>query len=126
MNLYHLALARAVANIMRIHGGDSLLRRVTGGAYNVETSTMATSVAHVTVRTVVMDYTQRMSGLGVEKTLIRAGDKQVFMVPVEGQPAPQASRDTLVLGGEDFAIITVKEINPSGTKPYAYEILARQ
>lgn len=111
---------------MRLHGGQSVIRVTTGIEYDVETSTMVNTVTTFNVETVVMDYTQKFSGFGTESTLVKTGDKQVFVKVVDGLPVPVAGRDTLILSGEDFSIVSVKEINPSGIKAYVYEIFARQ
>lgn len=117
---------RTVSDMMRRFGGNGVLEVTKGGVYNPETSSVEPQVIEYAMRAMIFDYVPRMDGAGVEnKSLIRNGDKQMFVKTDPELPAPEAN-DRITFGGITYAVIVAKELNPSGSAPIYYELYLRE
>lgn len=118
-------IARTVMNMMRVRGGTSYLQVKVVPVYDPATSTAsAGGVEEYEVRTIVFDYLPKFSGeTTADGTMIKAGDKQVFMNPAN-IPKPKRG-DVVLLSGTKWTVVTVKDHNPSGSNSYLYELFVR-
>lgn len=118
---------RTVLQMMAARGGDGTLIAKGIPEYDPTTSSATSTDINYPVRVLVFDYIQKQAGLATENnSLIRTGDKQVFIKPYEGLPSPTAKDFTLVLKEVPYSVITVKEVNPSNANVYLYELFVRQ
>lgn len=118
-------IARTVLNLMKTKGGISYLQIKTASVYDPATSTtLPGTLEEFETRTIALDYYPKFAGeTTTDGTLIKAGDKQIFMHPA-GVPKPKRG-DVVLHAGQKFTIVTVKDFNPSGANSYLYEIFAR-
>lgn len=120
-------IVRTVSNMILRYGGECTVIVPTEGAYNYETSSVDIIETPYIVKMIAFDYLQRLAGTGAESnSLIRNGDKQIFMMLAAGQPLPNPVTDSVVYKGIKHNIITVKDINPSGLKSYILEVFCRE
>ncbi len=115
---------RTVLNMMTRFGGDFIMSAPDVSSYDVSTSTATVTPVQHTVRAIIMDYVPKLEGVG-NGSLIQSGDKQVFMKPDDAIPAPDPLINTLLINGVKYRIVTIKELNPSGTKVVLYEMYVR-
>jgi hypothetical protein len=69
---------------------------------------------------VVIEYTDR----DLDGTQIKIGDKQVILEALSGMTEPQ-TKDALIIGGIEHAIVNVKPISPAGVV-VIYELQVRR
>jgi hypothetical protein len=103
------------------------------GVYDDDTGTYTTSDSSYEVNCLVFDKTLQSNGTQTDKnTLIQAGDKQVFIQPVEKDkdvnplPRIKPERDSILLSGVKYGIVTFKEINPSQSDCILIELYVRK
>lgn len=130
-NLYSI-----VKNILGREGQSATLvqqPKGTQGTYDVETGVFTGSApVSTTVKVVVLDYALITNGKVVSNnTLIESNDKECYMdaksslgVDLASKPSPTG--DTLVINGETWRIMNVKEVNPSGSYTVMYNLLLRK
>lgn len=90
-------------------GRDVTRRAYSTGAYDPATGQVTPSTADTTRKGVLFDF-----GAGqtlVRGTLIQAGDKRMLL----DATGPVASQDNFIVGGLEYVVISVGEINPAGT-----------
>ncbi len=117
---------RTVLNMMNMFGGDSILVVSSEGAYNPQTSSVSRTETQHAIKTLAFDYIQKHDGESVmSNTLIRSGDKQLYVQP-STFPRPRAKTDSVIYKGIKHSIVTIKEINPSGTSIVLYELFIRE
>ena len=120
-------IVRTVSNMIIRYGGVCTLVVTRPGDYDYDTSSCPVVTTNYPVKMISFDYNQRMSGVGVEdSSLIRNGDKQLFMMLSPGQPVPSPGNDSIIFKGIKHNVITVKDINPSGLKSYVLEVYCRE
>ncbi len=107
-------------------------QKSTEGSYNPDTGefTKATATS-TTVRVVLIDYALTSNGLQTKSgTLIEANDKQCYM-DAKATNGTDISRavsavDHLVIDGETWRVMNVKEYNPSGSYTIMYDLMLRK
>jgi hypothetical protein len=121
-------LVRSVLTMMARYGGDATMVVVNGeGTYDPETSTTTSNEKEYPIRVLAQDYIQKSNGLMAQAGgLIQTGDKQFFILPKDGMPAPRPEVDYVIFEGRKWTVKTLKDYNPSGTKSYLYEVFARK
>lgn len=78
-------------------------------------------------KTIVLDYALQGNGDStMYNTLIRTGDKRVYLQPVVNMPRLNPASDIVMLNGVRHKIITYKEVNPSQTGNYLVEMFVRE
>jgi hypothetical protein len=126
---------RVVLNMMNLYGGSSTLQIHVTGAYDPDTSSSSDTITEYTVRTLMFDYNRPNDGVGSQaSTLIQNGDKQLLMMPynktVTGNAILniQPNKDSMKIGNDVWAIISIKELNPSNISGNAiyYELQIRK
>jgi len=115
-------IVRTINNLMQLRGGPVDLVATTPGVYNPDTSQVDTQVVTVTVRGLVFDAKESVS----PNSLIRAGDKQVFIQPQQDMPIPVPMSVELVYGGSRYSVVVVEELNPTGANVLLYELIVRR
>lgn len=121
MAFNYAATAATADRLIKRFGTSATLRRTISdaAAYDPATGTVAAPAAVDTVcSAVVIDYDQKM----IDGTLIRAGDKRVYM-SVIGVGLPLAA-DLFVWQTVTYTVMTVKPLAPAGVG-VLYEIQAR-
>lgn len=120
---------RVVANMMNRFGGEAqAIIPVEGqGAYNVETSEYETIPPMIyTIKVMVFDFTLQSNGTQTQPgSLIQAGDKQVFVQPLENMPKLKPNKDFILISDTKYKIVTYKELNPSQADNMLIELFVR-
>lgn len=126
---------RVVSQMMKKYGGSATINVVTGAQYDPTTSENIVTTVDYPVRAMFFDYVRKNEGVGTENnTLIKTGDKQVFIQPTHkadplAAPIPQIdpSKDKLTIGNTQYKIITVKQVNANMTDEgcILYELFVR-
>lgn len=124
-------LELTVIEFMNESGFVAFITRVSG-EYDPELSTVVNTSKTIPVRAIILDLTLQSNGLGEKLgTDILAGDKQLFVQPPRGSSGPiplqlDPGKDTVKVGTTVYKIVTVKEINTTGTYPILYELYIRR
>lgn len=94
--------------------------------YNPATSESNEIVSSFPVRIIPFDYMNKNEGTGTDSnTLIKTGDKQVFVLPDESFGSIDPTTDTLRIGDIIYNVITVKEMNPTASNIWYHELFVR-
>ena len=121
--MFNYANTAATADrLIKRFGASAILRRVLNdvAAYDPATGTVtAPTVVDTACSAVVIDYDQKM----IDGTLIRNGDKRVYM-SVVGVGLPLVA-DLFVWQSVTYACIAVKPLAPSGSIFVLYELQIR-
>lgn len=103
------------------------------GAYDTATSEYANIPVEVPCSILLLDLTRNNNGLSsVFGTEILAGDKECWMLPPEkadNTTMPlviDTTSDRLRVGNITYKIVTMKEANPTGANPIAYQFMLRR
>ena len=109
------------------------LLRVVEGEYDPATATVPTTTQEIAVQGILMDLTLQSNGLSVKyNTLIEAGDKEIYLRPphkTHGWPAPyeiSPASDKIRVGSVVYKIVTLKELNPTGSDPVLVSLYLRR
>jgi hypothetical protein len=105
---FYSELAATAAEIIAEFGGDATLRRKVPGVYDPATGLTTIVSTDQVVRCVVIDYPQRF----VDGTLIRVGDKQVYVGTAAGGMTPKVG-DSLLSGGVEYQVVNFKPLAPA-------------
>jgi hypothetical protein len=98
----------------------------TTSVYDDATSENIVTETRYNMRAMPFDYIRKEQGDGTAgQTLVRSGDKQVFLAPSQYITDIDPSADKLQLGTKIFRIVTVKEFNPTMTDVLYYELYVR-
>lgn len=120
-------IVKTIDNIINLYGGTCTIRSTSGEVYDPETSTTALEFTDYNVKMVAFDYLQRLSGTGAEtNSLVRTGDKQLYVKLLNDQPMPNPVTDSVIYKGIRHNIITIKDTNPSGNYSYILELFIRE
>lgn len=98
----------------------------TTSVYDDATSENIVTEKRYSMQAMPFDYINKNEGAStLGNTLIRSGDKQVFIKPNKFVKDINPAADTLQLGTKVFRIVTVKEINPTMCDVLYYELFVR-
>lgn len=118
-------IVKTVVDMMKRRGGDAQFISSGVPTYDPATSTAISGEVIYPVRALVFDYVAKSLGMGVQgDSLVRSGDKQVFIQP-SNFPRPIAKVDSFMYQGSRFSVIVAKEINPSGDNVLLHELHVR-
>src|SRR5689334_22608494 len=108
------SLDRTVASMMSKFGTTAYISVAISEEYDPSTSENTVTFQDYLVNIMVFDYVRKTEGEGTEKdTLIKTGDKQVYVQPPQktevglALPHLNANRDMLKIGSNTYKIITV-------------------
>jgi len=114
------AFDRTVASMISKFGTTANLSVAISEEYDPATSENTVMYQDYLVNIMVFDYVRKNEGEGTEQnTLIKTGDKQVFVQPPQktemGVSLPHLSpnRDFLKVNDKIYKIVTLKQYNPS-------------
>lgn len=110
MTFDYAELATTAEELLTEFGQDVTRTSYTAGTYDPATGATTPTTASTTRKGAIFDF-----GAGqtlVRGTLIQAGDKRL-LVDVDAAINPQ---DHFTVGGKEYVIISVGEINPAGTR----------
>lgn len=118
---------RVVMNMMQRYGATGSLVVTGPGAYNAATLKTEPQVVAHPVKMITMEFIQMSSGVKNRAgSMVKEGDKQVFIQPDETVPVPRPEIDKIIYKGIQHSIVTFKELNPSGDRAVLYELYVRQ
>lgn len=102
------------------------IQKFTDGGYNQNTSEQIQILTEYPVRTIPFDYINKFQGsTTLDNTLIRTGDKQVYVKPSQYVTSINPESDKLRMNGIVYKIITMKEVNPTLDNVLYYELFVR-
>lgn len=122
-----------VLAFLQDYGNTFTLVKPGAEAYDPATATVTQVNEEIPVQGILMDLTLQSNGLSAKYgTLVQAGDKEVYLrpphktdpliSPVEITP----TIDKIVAEGIVYNIVTMKELNPTGTNPVLYTLYLRR
>jgi len=104
--------AKSAATALKLlanFGRDVTLRNNTVGAYNVATGENAVLETDATYKGALLDFGAGKTLIG--GNLIQVGDKRLLL---EAAATPTL-QDHIIVGTDDYAILSLGELNPAGT-----------
>jgi len=119
---------KAAFEIVTEFGGPGTYVKTTLGDYDPSTSEAAVTVVEIPILVALLDLTRPNNGLGV----MRNGTNEIIMADKEAYVVPPTKRgnatllpidvtnDNIVVNNTTYSIVTMKEINPSGSDPLLY------
>ena len=111
-------------NDQQWHSEVTLIK--TTSVYVPETSENIVTEKRYTMQAIPLDYINKNEGVSTNaQTLIRSGDKQVFIKPSKYVTDIDPSADMLQMGSKVYKIITVKEMNTTLSDVLYYELFVR-
>lgn len=120
-------LIQTVNNLIGQFGGPATLMLSVAPPYDPTTGTAAAQVDNYAVQVIAFDFLQKKDGDGMQGgTLIESGDKMVYMMAADYVPRPDPKTTTLLWCGRQYSILTVKEMNPSGSVKVCTELFIRE
>lgn len=128
-------LDRTVSSMMSKFGTSAYISVAVSEEYDPATSENTVSYQDYLVNIMVFDYVRKSEGEGTEQnTLIKTGDKQVYVQPPQktevglALPHLNANSDLLKIGNKLYKIVTVKQLNPSLSQDSCvlYELYVRE
>ena len=111
-------LRKVASKLMVKFGGETTIRRVTVGAYNATTGTVAETTADTAVRGVLEDVSVREVN-----DLIQSGDKRLTIAAADVTTAP-VTADRVLIGGVTHQVIRVTTIEQDNTA-ITHELILR-
>lgn len=91
-------------------GRDVTRRSYTAGTYDPATGLVTPTTADTTRKGVMFDFG---AGQTLERgTLVQSGDKRLLL----DATAAVAPQDHFIIGGVEYVVVSVGEINPAGTR----------
>lgn len=129
------AFDRVVLSMMSKFGTTGSIYVAISESYDPSTSENTVSYQDYPVNIMLFDYVRKTEGEGTQSnTLIKTGDKQVFVQPPQktevgiALPHLNSNRDLLKLGDKTYKIVTAKQLNPSMTQDGSvlYELYVRE
>jgi hypothetical protein len=107
--------ARSQATALRLLGsfGQAVTRRtVTAGAYSPSTGSATVTTADTSRTGAILDYSGSQQGERyIRGNLVKGEDRQLLL---DGT-GPAELSDRYVIGGTEYAVVSVSEIAPAGT-----------
>lgn len=109
MSIDYASIAANALAALTDAGQDVTLRTYTAGTYDPATGTATPTTADTTRKGVIFDFG---GGATLERgTLIQVGDKRLLL----DAEASVSQQDHFVIGGVDYSIVSIGEVNPAGT-----------
>lgn len=97
------------------------------GEYDPAQGAPSATVTEIPVEAIMMDLTLQSNGASVKfGTQIEAGDKELYIRPIEELPTISPSSDTVKIGTTEYRIVTFKEVNPSASNPILFNLYIRR
>ena len=116
MSFNYANTAATALRLLQRFGASATIKRTTAGTYDPSTGTSAETVTSLATTAAVFDYKQSY----IDGTLILQGDRYAILSN-ENEPK---QGDHFTWQGEDFDVVNVKPLAPSGVK-VIYEVQIR-
>jgi hypothetical protein len=118
---------KAAFELVTEFGGPGTYVKATIGDYDPATATSEETTVEIPLLVALIDLTRPNNGLGTKpgSNEIVQADKEAYVVP----PTKRGNasllpidtvNDNIVVNGVSYSIVTMKEINPSGSDPLLY------
>lgn len=115
------------AELIRDFGTAAKLVKQPTGDYNTATGTVDGVEQEINVELILLDLTLQSNGLSVKyNTLVEAGDKEAYVLPNRVTPFTIGPSDRIRVGGIEYKVVTMKEINPTATEPVVFTLYLRK
>lgn len=109
MTFDYAELAATALELLTEFGGDVVRRSYSAGVYDPATGLVTPTTADTTRQGALFDFG---AGQTLERgTLIQGGDKRMLL----DASATVAPQDHFIIGGVEYVIVSIGEINPAGT-----------
>lgn len=119
MSIDYASIAASSLAALTDAGQDITRRTYTAGAYDTATGGASLTTTDTTRKGVILDFG---AGKTVERgSLIQVGDKRLLL----DASATVAMTDHFIVGSDDYAVVSIGEVNPAGT-PVLYDIHLRK
>lgn len=112
-------LAASATTLLAKYGRDVTRRRLTPGAYDASTGSLASTTADLTFKGALFSFKDGQTEFNA--ALIQANDRRML---VEAAAAPTVD-DLFLVAGVQYAVVAVKEVNPAGV-PVLYSMHVRR
>jgi hypothetical protein len=112
-------LRKVASKLMAKFGGTATIRRVTTGAYNTTTGTVAETTSDVGVKGILEDVNLREVN-----DLIQATDKRLIVAAFDLNGTVPKTSDEVIISGTTYQIVTIATIEQDNT-PITYELILR-
>ncbi len=119
MNFNYADLAAVALELLTEFGQDVTRRSYTTGTYNYSTASASVTTADTTRKGVMLDF--KFGKKNEQGSLIQASDKRLL---VDGS-AVINDQDHFIIGGVDYSIISIGEVNPAGSTTVLYDLHLR-
>lgn len=102
------------------------------GEYDPSIGESTVTTTEIPVEAILLDLTLQSNGLSVKYgTLIQAGDKELYIRPPEKVDDVDSlvidpSSDVIKVGNITYKIVSVKELNTTGSNPILYSLYVRR
>jgi hypothetical protein len=122
----------AVFEMLNEFGGPATFNKFSGTTYNPATATSSQVYEAVPITLALFDLNRPNNGLGSKLgTEVQAGDKEAYVIPPTkngGSPITpvDSTNDSITVGTVTYNIVTLKEVNPSGSDPLLYIFYLRR
>jgi hypothetical protein len=123
---------KAALELVSEFGGPATYVKTTLGDYDPATGTAATTTVNIPLTVAMFDLNNPQNGYGTKPgTELQAGDKETYVLPPTKQGQADilpidTVNDKIVVNGVSYSIVTMKEMNPSGTDPLLYIFYLRR
>lgn len=122
-----------VMEFMEDYPMTATYRTQVDGAYDPATGTTSFTTVDTEVEAILLDLTLSSNGLSTRHgTMVVAGDKQLIVRPPE-KTDPLATpivintaTDRVIVFGQDYKVVTYKEINPTGNDVILFDLYLRR
>lgn len=116
-----------VLEFMRDYGTTAKLIKEVVGEYDPSLGDSPVTVTEIDVQAILMDLTLQSNGLSTKyQKLVEAGDKEAYIRPNKDTPFTIGPEDRLRVGGVEYKVVTMKEINPTTTDVVLFTLYLRR
>lgn len=124
---------KAAFELVTEFGGPGTYVKTTLGDYDPTTATSPSATVEIPILIALLDLTRPNNGFGTKpgtNEIIQA-DKEAYVVPPTKRGNPtllplDVVNDTIVVNDVSYSIVTMKEVNPSGSDPIVYIFYLRK
>lgn len=127
---------KIVLKYMNMYGFDiTIVRTKEESGYDTASGTVIEVSEEIPARAMLFDLTLQSNGTNTfRSTNIANGDKQLFVKPPLKNPTTFSittdkivpGRDTIIIKGDSYDVVTFKEVNPSSTNSCLWELYIRK
>jgi hypothetical protein len=123
----------AIGEFFDDFGFEATLLKINSVTHNTTTRGSTPVVVEIPVEAILMDLTLQSNGLSVKfGTLVQAGDKELYVRPpnkVDPVLLPLTitpQKDRVRVNGVEYSVVTMKEVNTTGSEALLYDLYIRR